>query len=166
MFNFREIFERTFKIYGIWPQARSFSHTHTHTHTSAQCSPASVGLAQARPNNVFSSYTQDYGILNQTDNIRIFRHITVTLGFMIFNKFGTGHVYHDCLGNDRSWLNYSKDKLLEHETYGTVASGITQLNDMKNELQAQVPSLDLTLLYTILMSWKTQESTILNAQQF
>ena len=44
MFNFREIFKRAFKIYGIWPQARSY------THTSAQRSPASVGLAQARPN--------------------------------------------------------------------------------------------------------------------
>ena len=43
-FNFRKIFKRTFKIYGIWSVGRSY------THTSAQCSPASVGLAQARPN--------------------------------------------------------------------------------------------------------------------
>ena len=35
---------RSFKIYGIWPQASK------HTHACAQCSPASVGLAQARPN--------------------------------------------------------------------------------------------------------------------
>ena len=47
-FNFQEIFKRVFKIYGIWPQARSV--VYIHTHTSAQCSPASVGLAQARPN--------------------------------------------------------------------------------------------------------------------
>ena len=46
MFNFWEIFKRAFKTYDIWPQARSY------THTSAQCSPASVGLAQARPNNI------------------------------------------------------------------------------------------------------------------
>ena len=36
-------FKRAFKIYSIWPQALSY------THRSAQCSPASVGLAQARP---------------------------------------------------------------------------------------------------------------------
>ena len=36
---------RLLKIYGIWPQ------THRHTYTRAsQCSHASVGLAQARPN--------------------------------------------------------------------------------------------------------------------
>ena len=52
MFNFREIFKRAFKTYDIWPQARSY------THTSAQCSPASVGLAQARPNNIYM-YTVD-----------------------------------------------------------------------------------------------------------
>ena len=34
----------SFKIYGIWPQASK------HTHTLPQCSHASVGLAQARPN--------------------------------------------------------------------------------------------------------------------
>ena len=28
----------------------------SYTHTSAQCSPASVGLAQARPNNSVGSY--------------------------------------------------------------------------------------------------------------
>ena len=49
-FNFQEIFKRAFKIYGIWPQARSV--VYIHTHTSAQCGPASVGLAQARPNNL------------------------------------------------------------------------------------------------------------------
>ena len=43
-FNFRETFKHVLKIYGIWPQARLY------THTSAQCNPASVGLAQARPN--------------------------------------------------------------------------------------------------------------------
>ena len=48
-FDFQEIFKRAFKIYGIWPQARSVV-KNIHTHTSAQCSPASVGLAQARPN--------------------------------------------------------------------------------------------------------------------
>ena len=36
---------RSFKIYGIWPQAR------TYVNTLLQCSPASVGLAQARPND-------------------------------------------------------------------------------------------------------------------
>ena len=34
---------RLFKIFGIWPQ------TDIHTHACAQCSHASVGLAQARP---------------------------------------------------------------------------------------------------------------------
>ena len=47
MFNFREIFKRTFKIYSIWLQAHTYGRI---THTSAQCSPASVGLAQAHPN--------------------------------------------------------------------------------------------------------------------
>ena len=32
------------KVYDIWPQ------TSTYTHTFVQCSPASVGLAQTRPN--------------------------------------------------------------------------------------------------------------------
>ena len=45
-FNFWEIFKHAFiNIYGTWPQARSV----VYTHTSAQCSPASVGLALARP---------------------------------------------------------------------------------------------------------------------
>ena len=38
------IYTRSFKIYGIWPQASK------HTHARAQCSHASVGLAQARSN--------------------------------------------------------------------------------------------------------------------
>ena len=46
-FNFWEIFKRAFKIYGIWLQAQSVVYTQ-----SAQCSSASVGLAQARPNNL------------------------------------------------------------------------------------------------------------------
>ena len=45
MFNFRELFKRAFKIYGIWPQANKHI-----TNTLPQCSPASVGLAQAHPN--------------------------------------------------------------------------------------------------------------------
>ena len=43
--NFREIFKCAFKIYGIWPQASK------HTHALPQFSHASVGLAQAHPNN-------------------------------------------------------------------------------------------------------------------
>ena len=42
--NFREIFKRAFKIYRIWLQANK------HAHTLPQCSPASVGLTQARSN--------------------------------------------------------------------------------------------------------------------
>ena len=43
---------RLFKIFGIWPQTdrQTYIHTDIHTHTRAQCSHASVGLAQARPN--------------------------------------------------------------------------------------------------------------------
>ena len=37
-----------FKIFGIWPQTDR--QTDIHTHARAQCSHASVGLAQARPN--------------------------------------------------------------------------------------------------------------------
>ena len=37
MFNFREIFKRTFKIYGIWPQAHKFV-----TNTLPQCGPNEV----------------------------------------------------------------------------------------------------------------------------
>ena len=47
MFNFREIFTRAFKIYIIWPQANKYA-----TNTLLQCSPASVGLTQARPTNI------------------------------------------------------------------------------------------------------------------
>ena len=39
---------RSFKIYGKWSVQAS-----KHTHARAQCSHASVGLAQARPNNQF-----------------------------------------------------------------------------------------------------------------
>ena len=39
---------RLFKIFGIWPQTDR--QTYIHTHARAQCSYASVGLAQARPN--------------------------------------------------------------------------------------------------------------------
>ena len=47
-FNFCEIFKRAFKI--MWPQAHKYV-----TNTLPQCSPASVGLAQARPNYAVSS---------------------------------------------------------------------------------------------------------------
>ena len=40
-----KIYTHSFKIYGIWPQASK------HTHARAQCSHASVGLTQARPNH-------------------------------------------------------------------------------------------------------------------
>ena len=39
------IYAAAFKIYGIWPQANKYV-----TNTLPQCSPASVGLAQAHPN--------------------------------------------------------------------------------------------------------------------
>ena len=39
---------RLFNIFGIWPQ----TDRHIHTHARVQCSHASVGLAQARPNYV------------------------------------------------------------------------------------------------------------------
>ena len=48
-FNFQEIFKCVFKIYGIWPQAS------IDTHTLPQCSPASVGLAQAHSNDTKQS---------------------------------------------------------------------------------------------------------------
>ena len=43
--NFRKIFKCAFKLYGIWPQASMYV-----TNTLPLLSPASVGLAQARPN--------------------------------------------------------------------------------------------------------------------
>ena len=49
-FNFREKCKRAFKIYGIGPLASKQASTYV-TNTLPQCSPASVGLAQARPNN-------------------------------------------------------------------------------------------------------------------
>ena len=45
MFNFWDIFKHALKIYGIWPQANKYI-----TNTLPQCSLASVGLTQARPN--------------------------------------------------------------------------------------------------------------------
>ena len=41
---------RPFKIYGIWPQASK--DVLMYVNTLPQCSPASVGLAQARPNKL------------------------------------------------------------------------------------------------------------------
>ena len=48
-----------FKIFGIWLQASKQANKHTHTHV--QCSPASVGFTQARPN-----YLMPYGTPNVT----------------------------------------------------------------------------------------------------
>ena len=48
-------FKCAFKIYGIWPQAKKYV-----TNTLLQCSPASVGLAQARPNyGIFGASLSD-----------------------------------------------------------------------------------------------------------
>ena len=44
-FDVWEIFKHAFNIHGIWPQTNKYD-----TNTLSQCSPASVGLAQARPN--------------------------------------------------------------------------------------------------------------------
>ena len=41
-----ELYMRSFKIYGIWEQASKQTYAH------ARCSPASVGLTQARPNKM------------------------------------------------------------------------------------------------------------------
>ena len=46
--DLHEIFD-SLKIYGIWPQASK--DVRMYVNTLPQCSPASVGLAQARPNN-------------------------------------------------------------------------------------------------------------------
>ena len=43
-----KIYTCSFKIYGIWPQTSK--QASKHTHACAQCSHASVGLTQARPN--------------------------------------------------------------------------------------------------------------------
>ena len=51
------IFVQYFKIFGIWPQTDI--HTYIHTHARAQCNHASVGLAQARPNNDLTSDNND-----------------------------------------------------------------------------------------------------------
>ena len=40
----------SFKIYGIWPKQAS-----KQTYTRVQCSPASMGVAQARPNYLFTN---------------------------------------------------------------------------------------------------------------
>ena len=48
-----KIYTRSFEIYGIWPQAskQARKQASKHTDTRAQCSHASVGLAQACPNH-------------------------------------------------------------------------------------------------------------------
>ena len=50
------------KIYGIWPQAskQASKNVRMYVNTLPQCSPASVGLAQARPNK--QECMVDYGI--------------------------------------------------------------------------------------------------------
>ena len=53
-----KISTRSFKIFGIWPQTDR--HTYIHTHARAQCSHASVGLAQARPNKSRENPYQHY----------------------------------------------------------------------------------------------------------
>ena len=44
-FNFQEIFKRTFKIYGIWPQARSVVYIHTHLRNAVPLVWGSLRLA-------------------------------------------------------------------------------------------------------------------------
>ena len=56
---------RPFKIYGIWPQASK--DVRMYVNTLPQCSPASVGLAQARPN-----YTMYIPVID-----RVYLHGTV-----------------------------------------------------------------------------------------
>ena len=46
---------RSFKIYGIWPQASMY--VRMYVNTLPECSPASVGLAQARPNKLLTCTT-------------------------------------------------------------------------------------------------------------
>ena len=46
---------RSIKIFGIWPHVRTYADRQTYTRV-LQCSHASVGLAQARPNNMESDY--------------------------------------------------------------------------------------------------------------
>ena len=44
-FNFREIFKRAFKIYGIWPQAQSVGRIHTHLRNAVPLVWGSLRLA-------------------------------------------------------------------------------------------------------------------------
>ena len=43
---------RSIKIFGIWPHVRTYADRQTYTRV-LQCSHASVGLAQARPNYTY-----------------------------------------------------------------------------------------------------------------
>ena len=56
----------SFEIYGKW-SVQASKHTNKHTHAHAQCSRASVGLAQAHPNSSLldSGDTQAYPIAIQ-----------------------------------------------------------------------------------------------------
>ena len=103
-FNFREIFKHAFKIYGIWPQAQSY------THTSAQCSPASVGIAQARPNYVYPMQaTYQYHFLG---NITLCVSVTcvVTWWWM-----GSNTISHD--GKSYTWSNTNFSVVLSCSAY-------------------------------------------------
>ena len=86
-FNFREIFKHAFKIYGIWPQANK----HVHIHTLPQCSPASVGLAQAHPN--YSSY-ESFSLILEMDCINPERR-TPTYSYVCWGSC----VLHNCISN-------------------------------------------------------------------
>ena len=58
---------RSFKIYGIWPKASK--QASKNTHARAQCSHASVGLAQARSNNIL------HGCMEQFNELWLWHHM-------------------------------------------------------------------------------------------
>jgi len=53
---------RSIKIFGIWPHVRTQTDRHTYTHV-LQCSHASVGLAQARPNLLYQPLLSYFSLL-------------------------------------------------------------------------------------------------------
>ena len=63
-FNFQEIFKRAFKIYGIWPQARSVVYIHTHLRNAVPLVWGSLRLAPIMSNKS-NKLGSDKGIMNK-----------------------------------------------------------------------------------------------------
>jgi len=127
---------RSFKIFSIWPQTDK---TGIHTHAHAQCSHASVGLAQARPN-----YPPALTIY--------YTHILHTAQ-LVLNTFVT------C-----QWVSNYDHFPREWETYWTWSSGIRW--EVTHITQLTIDIYTLQKQYRVHTDGKTRRNAVERGRQY